>query len=113
MEKFLSISLLLILPAVFYFAVSYFIALSKFKEKVVDELPEIWARARSNARALESWMPAAYTLLQKSNENSLEGHQFSSSLAAIRKRASTFLYITACLFMLLLVVVLWLDAITD
>ena len=41
MEKFLSISLLLILPAVFYFAVSYFIALSKFKEKVVDELPEI------------------------------------------------------------------------
>lgn len=99
MVVLLSILQIFSLPVLFLSAIAYFAALYKYKELLVEELPDVWNAARSKARPLESWMPTAYKLLQRNKIGTDEG---SIELRALRKKAVLFLYIAAISFIVFL-----------
>lgn len=112
METFLSILLVIIVLFIFALAVAYYVALHSYKNLLVREMPDVWNAERAKARPLESWIPTAYKLLQKSKGGSFEGHRASLLMVAAHKKAKWLLYVTASLFLVLLAVGLSLDAIS-
>ena len=111
METLLSMLFVLSVPSAFGLAIAYFFALSRFRNRIAAELPNVWNKERAAARPLETWVPTAYRLLQRFKDRTIDGQSVSAELLAAHRRAKALLYLAACVLMVLLFSGLLFDAV--
>ncbi|MBD8871831.1 hypothetical protein [Rhodanobacter sp. DHB23] len=89
-------------PIAFAVAIWYYVSLFKLSRILARDNPQVLSRAREKRLMRTSNLRAAYLVLSGTKDSAFDGCKLSSRALEARTQASRLLYISVCVFMVLL-----------